>query len=90
MTPEQLDQLALEIANETIFRIETGNPTNAHQITEFARRYRAALLERMGPVAWEYRSKITGTETVTRQPPDRVIEPDQFYITAFYSLEDWK
>lgn len=36
-------------------------------------------------VAWSYRSKINGDETLTHQPPDRVIEPEQFYIQPLYT-----
>ena len=37
------------------------------------------------PVAWKYRSKISGNETLTHQPPDRVIEPEQFHIQPLYT-----
>jgi hypothetical protein len=37
------------------------------------------------PVAWRYRSKITGAETITNQPPDRVVEVNQFDIEPLYT-----
>lgn len=38
-------------------------------------------------VAWLYQSKINPNlpEYLTRQPPDRVIEPDQFVIQPLYT-----
>ena len=42
------------------------------------------LPEGLEPVAWSYTSKITGAETLTHQPPDRVIEHEQFVIHPLY------
>jgi hypothetical protein len=36
------------------------------------------------PYAWSYTSKINGDEVLTHQPPDRVIEPEQFHIQPLY------
>ena len=44
---------------------------------------RAAITEQE-PYAWSYTSKINGDEVLTHQPPDRVIEPEQFHIQPLY------
>jgi hypothetical protein len=36
------------------------------------------------PYAWSYTSKINGEEVLTHQPPDRVIEPEQFHMKPLY------
>jgi hypothetical protein len=41
--------------------------------------------EEAEPHYWAYTSKITGAEVVTAQPPDRIIEPEQFYIKSLYT-----
>jgi hypothetical protein len=41
--------------------------------------------EEAEPHYWAYTSKITGVEVATAQPPDRVIEPEQFYIKPLYT-----
>jgi hypothetical protein len=37
------------------------------------------------PIAWSYIEKGVGTETLTRQPPDRVTRPQDYDITPLYA-----
>lgn len=85
-----IEQIALEVAQKLPEFIWTENSESEcgvlpSQVTEFAHDFLAAVdAERGEPVAWSYTSKITGAETLTHQPPDRVIEHEQFVIHPLY------
>jgi hypothetical protein len=61
------------------------SPTGMKRLCELMDAIRAHLdAPEQEPVAWSYTSKINGDEVLTHQPPDRVIEPEQFHIQPLY------
>ena len=79
MTPAEHDALAIEIARDFTSDISTHN-----SLIEFARRYRAALKEKIEPVAWVDRDGCLLSED------QREEEPLPKSWSPLYSLEDWK
>ncbi len=86
MTPEQHDALTLKVAKE-VYDCAFDVSGQRQRVLEFARRLREEWVKELDPVAWEYTSKITSSTMVTHQPPDRVIEVDQFVIKPLYTIE---
>lgn len=53
-------------------------------------------MEKAEPVAWWYKNKVNSLETITQQPPDRLVNPEAHRIIPLYSHpapvipEGWK
>jgi hypothetical protein len=89
---DQIKEVALKVARDTCSHF-TANAVHgasrfefrAFDLFDFAEKLLAELSKDVEPVAWRYRSKITGAETINNQPPDRVVEVNQFDIEPLYT-----